>query len=285
MNIKFKKNLSRVLPAIFIILFFVSFLKPFENNIFNIAFGDEDDNFVTGSWLLKGKELYRDVFFQHQPTPSIISAGVQKITKPNTTFLLVKRHREFIFFYSLFWILLLTYRFGLIFALTGITFELTKFTLLGNLFLAESLVAYPVMYVCVFVYSSYQKKKKVEKLEILFLLSLLLLIQLTLLPMLPFVLFSFLMIYIKEKKQRRFFILSSIGLIFIATIMLIPFLDFRQYFIDTIVNILLEYIPSEAKYSPLFAILSVFFLPIKVFFLANDGFYLCLLYTSPSPRD
>src|SRR3989344_4430053 len=116
---------------ILIIIFFLTLIKPTESHIFNIALRDEEDNFTTGKWILEGKKIYQDFFLQHQPLPTLMSAIVQKTTNPNSIFLLVKRHREFIFLYSFLFGALLTLRFGYLGLLITIAAELLKTALLG----------------------------------------------------------------------------------------------------------------------------------------------------------
>ena len=59
------------------------------------AFGCFDDcfNFGAGYFLLQGKHLYSQIFFNHQPFMAYISAVIQYVSHPQTLFELVKYHR------------------------------------------------------------------------------------------------------------------------------------------------------------------------------------------------
>lgn len=122
----------------------------YHNKIFRFGFVDEQDNVLVGKYLLDHKILYRDVFSHHLPTTYIVSAVLQKITHPANIFMVIKRHREFMILWSFLFAIILTARFKLSGLLTTTIFETAKVMIFGNLFLAESLVAYPLIYLLLF---------------------------------------------------------------------------------------------------------------------------------------
>lgn len=149
--------LNRIFLSAFLTLLIALFTIPgFRSHIFFLNFVDEDDNIVIASLMNEGKELYRDVYSQHQPLPFYLSSSLQNILDPDNILMNVKRHREFMMFWSLGWIFLLTFRFGWPLFAASFVIELSKINLLGNLFLAESLVVYPLLYVL--SYFIFQKK-------------------------------------------------------------------------------------------------------------------------------
>lgn len=118
----------------------------YKNNSFTFHFVDEEYNFAIGKYLLKNDILYNDILTNHQPLTHILSSVVQEYSKPNNIFMLVTRHREFIILWSTIWSLILVLYFGsgaLIFILI---YELSKSYLFGNLFLAEAIIVYPLLF-------------------------------------------------------------------------------------------------------------------------------------------
>lgn len=118
----------------------------YSDKALSFRFVDEEDNFVFGGYLVQSEKLYDDLISNHQPLTFILSAGVQKFTNPNSIFLLLNRHRQTLIVWSAVWSLSLIYYFGIPALILVILFELTKIYLLGNLFLAESLVVYPFLF-------------------------------------------------------------------------------------------------------------------------------------------
>lgn len=139
---EFKRGFVLVLALIFII--FTGYF--YSNKALSFRFVDEEDNFVFGKYLVKREKLYDDLISNHQPLTFILSAAIQDFTDPNSVFLLLNRHRQALIVWSVVWSLGLIYYFGIPALIFVILFELTKIYILGNLFLAESLVVYPFIF-------------------------------------------------------------------------------------------------------------------------------------------
>jgi len=118
----------------------------YTRSSFSFRFVDEEYNFTIGNYLLKKEILYDDIITNHQPITHIFSAYVQKSSKPNSIYFLVKRHRGAIAVWSLIWSIIFIIYFGLSALLFTFVYEVTKSYLFGNLFLAESLVVYPLLF-------------------------------------------------------------------------------------------------------------------------------------------
>ncbi len=108
------------------------------------AFGcfDQCFNFVAAYFMLKGKQLYSQIFFNHQPLMAYLSYLIQKVSQPATLYQLVIYHRLFTIIFSLLMSALFVWRFrwkGVGFVLF---FETSKFYLMGQFFLPEVIVAY-----------------------------------------------------------------------------------------------------------------------------------------------
>lgn len=168
-------------------------------------FVDEDDHLVFAHFMNQKYKLYKDLSSNHQPLVYILSSLTQKITKPNTLFLLIRRGREAVFLYAFVLSLFLFSQFGLIFLIFALFFELTKFFLFGNLLLAESLAIYPLLYIIgmsfQITFTDYKPKKWQS-----FVFGLAnFLIVFNLLPLIPSLLFFNLLYLIKTKHYKPLF--------------------------------------------------------------------------------
>lgn len=128
----------------------------YTKNAFSVHFVDEEYNFAIGKYLLKNEVLYKDIITNHQPITHIASSFVQDYSKPNSIFLLVNRHRTAIAVWSLVWSVLFVLFFGASVLFFIFCYELTKSYLFGNLFLAETIVVYPFLFLIGLII--YQKK-------------------------------------------------------------------------------------------------------------------------------
>jgi len=113
------------------------------------AFGCFDDcfNIMGGYFLLGGKRLFSEIFFNHMPIMAHISAWIQGATHPNSLYMLIYQHRMFVIYVSLVADVLLVARFGLWAFLFALLYETTKGFIFGERFLAEALIVYPIVYV------------------------------------------------------------------------------------------------------------------------------------------
>src|SRR5581483_4203479 len=112
----------------------------------SFSFVDEFNNIVAGYFMLQGSKLYTDVFFNHQMLMPYISYAIQKVTHPNSLYQLIIIHRIVIIITSILSGLLLCFRFRLAGLAFFILYESIKYYLFGFLFLAESMIVYPLVY-------------------------------------------------------------------------------------------------------------------------------------------
>lgn len=261
MNIK-----NKIIPVILTIVFFALLFKPFENRIFSIGFVDEEDNFLIGKWLNDGKTPYKDIFYNHQPYPMIISSVIQKVTKPNSPFLLVKRHREFIFFLSLIFAAYFSLRYGLIGFLTSAAIKSFESIFLGNLFIAESLIIYPTILSILIMYNVFMSKK-VSMLDLILSVLILVFIPLTLIPLAFYSIFCVLFI-LKYANRKQKIIFMSLVLVHLVSIF--SFIPFKNYFFDTIYINLFYFIPmSKGVSNPFLLIYYSLLKPFSMIFSSN----------------
>ena len=125
------------------------------------AFGCFDDchNFATGYFMLKGRQIYSEIFYNHQMIMPFISYLIQLITSPDSLYSLVQYHRIFVTGFSFIATLGLILRFkwrGIIFSLL---YEPIKFYFLGDRFLPEAFIPYFIAYLVGIVWESLERKK------------------------------------------------------------------------------------------------------------------------------
>lgn len=237
MNIR---KLILVLLSFFALIFIGYF---YENKVSYIHFVDEEENMVSGKYILQGEKLYSGIFATHQPVSYVLSAGIQKVTDPTSIFLLIKRHREFMIAWSVIWAVFLIWRYGLWTAPAVLGFEISKIFLLGNLFLPESLVIYPLLYL-VGLTLDLAKIKKIENLFIGLIFGLVFFLLSPLWPLLCILALIFLL------KSKSFSFANTLLVIagFAAIILLVtPFVYWPGYIRDVFEFNAKYYIPINSS--------------------------------------
>lgn len=141
-----KKRLALILTIFFLFIFFAFIYKLYIPRI--NAFGCFDDcfNFLGGYFILGGKTIYTNFFFNHQPGMAFLSAFIQGATHPTSIAELVLRHRQFIILFSFLASIFFVVRFSPYFVFYTVIYELSKFYVFGDRFLAEGLVGYLLVY-------------------------------------------------------------------------------------------------------------------------------------------
>ncbi len=155
---KLKTKVKTILFFVVMPLFFLFMLYVYYQKAVAFSFIDEFNNFMAGYYILQGKSLYSQIFFQHQPLMAYMSAFIQLVLHPDTLYKLILYHRIFIIFVSILFDILLIYRFSYIGVAFSIFFELSKFYLFGSLFLGESFIVYPIVYLFGLAWEKLQKK-------------------------------------------------------------------------------------------------------------------------------
>lgn len=203
-----------------------------------LNFVDEQDNFVIADNLIKGNKIYTNLFSHHQPGAYLASAIIQKTLKPNTILSLVKQHRQVIALWSMGWIWFLVWRFGPIMVAPLITLELIKKIYLGNMFLAESIVLGPMIYLTI----SFLKNEDMAKIGVFLVGGLLVGVGLTLAPMWPLLMVIGLgWIYRWRRDKSRVFLMIAGAILILA--LTVSFIDVRGYLENAIAINQKYYIP------------------------------------------
>ncbi len=247
-------------------------LSSYRSHIFALHFVDEDDNIVIGNYLREGKKLYSEVFSQHQPSMFVMSAALQNTFSVDNILMVIKRHREFMIGWSILWFLILTARFGWPLLLAGMVIEIVKITLLGNLYLAESLVIYPLLYLVAHLFLASYRVQLAEK---VFLSMIFWLLWFSLTPLWPVLLLISLLMGYKVFGDKQFLsIFLVLGLISLTALMQITTL--HDYLYNALYINYKYYIPLTTPVGFFESIIKAFFAPLYAIFSPKSGELLML---------
>ncbi|MDO8619126.1 MAG: hypothetical protein Q7R49_04270 [Candidatus Daviesbacteria bacterium] len=261
MNVNLKEFKVKILLTCVVTIFLIFTSLSYENKVFSPHFVDEEDNIILGKYLTQDEKLYKDLFSHHQPLAYIISASIQKATNPNSIYLLIKRHRDFIILWSFAWSILILLRFGVLGALFIIPFELLKFYLFGNLFLSESLAIYPFIYLIAMTFDV----QKINKADLVFAGSCLGLVALLLSPLWLALIFLSIVFIVSKKVKLNNFLWIIVGTLPIAAISFY-FVSLSGYLHNAFYINFAYYIPITQQESLLVAFTRGFVAPVLYFF-------------------
>lgn len=220
------------------VVFLFAFLLPFFLFIFQAyfqrigAFGCFDDcfNYVAGYFILKGKTLYAEIFFTHQPLMAILSSFIQRLTQPQSIYQLVAFHRIAILLFAFLMDIFLIIRFrgaGLGFV---VFYEATKFYLFGDRFLGEAVIVYPLVYLFGLFWQQAQGKK-LRLVELLVAAGFAWLIVFTREAFIPVALFLFLALIWQTPSSKR---LAPAGAFIFLTLAIFLCLPLKDYLFNVV---------------------------------------------------
>jgi len=202
------------------ILFSIFIFKIYLDRIGTFSFVDEYDNFVAAFFMLKNKILFKDIYHNRQLGMVYLSYVIQLITNPQTLYKLVLYHRLFIMVFSFLAGLLLVIRFNLLGLTFIFIFEIIKYYFHGNLFIAESLILYPLVYLS-FLSIDRINNKKILISDYIFSGIFTWFVVFMREPYIPLVLILYFVILFGKKELRlkiiSFFVFSTLSLITIFT--------------------------------------------------------------------
>lgn len=137
---------NQKLLILFSFIFFPIIAWTYYQRVGTFSLGDEWNNWIPAFFMQKGRTLFSEIFHNHQLLPVYISYILQSVFHPTTLYKLVFLHRGFVIAWSILFNLLIIHRFGLRGAGFVFVYELTKYYVFGHLFLAETLLVYPLVY-------------------------------------------------------------------------------------------------------------------------------------------
>ena len=155
------KKTSRYFLFLLFLLFAVFLAVVFRlyQRIGVFGCGDECINYTAGYFILLGKSLYSQIFFNHQPTLAFISTFIQWVSQPKDLYHLVLYHRVFMILYSFGMAVFLIWRFRLRAMLFLLLYEGTKYYMYGYQFIGEALIVYPLVYLIGVLWESFEFKR------------------------------------------------------------------------------------------------------------------------------
>lgn len=154
------KKLVTFFPMLFLLLvLYIILHKTYMPRINSFGCFDDCFNFTAGYFITKGKILYSQIFFNHQPLMAYISYFIQSIFHPINIYELLLRHRQFVLLFGFMWNILIVLRYSYAGFGFVIFYEFTKFYLFGDRFLAEGLIVYPLVYMLGLVWNRFNKIK------------------------------------------------------------------------------------------------------------------------------
>ncbi len=148
-----------VLTPIYIVLY-----KIYIPHISSFGCFDECMNYGGGYFISQGKSLYSQIFFNHQPIAGFLSFFVQKLTHPSNLYEFLLKHGQAVLLFGFIFNIFIVARYKIAGFLFVVFYELSKYYLFGNRFLAESFIVYPIVYLAglMFFLETKQKIYRVE---------------------------------------------------------------------------------------------------------------------------
>lgn len=144
---------------VFLLPFSIILYKLYIPHINSFGCFDECLNYIGGYFLLHGRSLYSQIFFNHQPFMAYASFLVLKFFHPANMFEMLLRYKQVLLFTGLVADFFIIRRFKWAGIGFTIIFELTKYYLFGDKFLAESFLVYPLVYMTGLILYKFENKK------------------------------------------------------------------------------------------------------------------------------
>ena len=95
-----RSNLNIIIPLLLLIPIYAILYKIYIPRVNAFGCFDDCNNFMGGYFLLQGKAMFSEFFFNHQPFAGFISYFIQAVTHPQNVFELILRHRQFVLVFS-----------------------------------------------------------------------------------------------------------------------------------------------------------------------------------------
>lgn len=241
-------------------LFLLFMVKKYFDQAVTFSFVDEYDNFIAAHFMMKGKKLFSEIFHNRQLGMVYLSYLIQFITHPQTLYQLVIIHRSFIIVFSFLFSLFLVWRFGLIAAGFVLLYEPIKYYFHGNLFLAESLIIYPLVYLFFLILIS--KQKETSLLENFFIGICLWFVFFMREPYVPLVFFLFISYCLKFRKSK--YLIISLIVFLILTFFTLLTINLKDYFYQLVEINSLRIFNKKEDGLTLIGFIKSFFYPIQI---------------------
>ncbi len=230
-----RKRIVFLATIIVIASYFFQLGRVARNYSQSYRFGDEDAHLAGGYLLLKGYKMYQDFAGNHQPLTYFFPAAVQTLTRPDSLYQLIGRHREAIYGYSVAWNILYLLVFGpLVFFFTAI-FEIMRYVMLGNKVLAEPLATYPLIFLFGIVIKKIIFNKTLRLREIILFSLSSFIAAFSLLPIWPTIVILNICLLAANRKKRVLLFWQT-AVLLIPVLLLFIIVPFREYFQQTFID-------------------------------------------------
>jgi hypothetical protein len=243
-------------------LFLLFMAKKYFDQAVTFSFVDEYDNFIAAYFMMNGKKLFSEIFHNRQLGMVYLSYLIQFITHPQTLYQLVVIHRLFIIVFSFLFSLFLVWRFGLIAVGFVLLYEPIKYYFHGNLFLAESLIIYPLLYLFLLVILI--KQEKIMIIESILVGIFIWFVFFMREPYVPLVFFLFISYCLKFKKSK--YLIISLIVFSILTFFTLLTVNFKDYFYQLFEVNNLRVFNNKEDGLTLIGFIKSFFYPVQILF-------------------
>jgi hypothetical protein len=263
------------IPVVGILILYLHYI-----HFTSFSFTDAYNSYARAYFLDKGRLLYSGIFSHHHMLMVYLSYIVQKVTQPDNLYQLVLYHRIFIGLCSVIFASLCIWKFRWVGLSFVVVYELSKYYLFGNLFLAESLVAYLLIYIFGIAWNKFHKNK-VTKVDIIVVTLFAWLIFFLREPFIPLAGILTLYIYF-DKSYTRLKSFSIIAFI-ISSLLILSTVKWGDYFFNMFTLNFGGYIQEEISSHGFggLGLLKIFLYPFYVFISGqNNDFRIILLLLS-----
>jgi len=271
-----RSNLNIIIPLLLLIPIYAILYKIYIPRVNAFGCFDDCNNFMGGYFLLQGKAMFSEFFFNHQPFAGFISYFIQAVTHPQNVFELILRHRQFVLVFSLIMNAILIWRFRLPAFLFILLYEPAKFYLFGDRFLAEGIIVYPLAYLTGLALLKISSQKPTANSQTLLTIDYYLVsiaawfVIFMREPYVPLALVLFAIIFFENKLRK----IRIIPILLFATLSIITLLSFNlsEYFFNVVTVNYTAVLPSDVKADMLGnRFTQALFYPVYVFFYGNSN--------------
>ncbi len=265
MKITILENVKKIGFLLFLIPFFLILYKIFSVRALSFGCFDDCANYITGYFVLHGKKLYTEIFFNHIMGMTYLSYFTQKLHHSINIYDLVLTHRKVILIFSFLFDAYLLKRFKWVGFFFVLFYETTKFYTFGDRFLGESLVIYAAVILVGFILEIKNKKVLSYK-EYIIMGILSALIACIREPYIPLSITLLFFICISKGSRNKKIISCSIFMIVISLVLLLT--DIQAFIFQDFIANSTTAIQGEIGRNKLLGagILAEFFYPILILF-------------------
>ena len=266
-----RAKLNILIPLVLLFPIYFALYKIYIPHINAFGCFDDCNNFMGGYFLLLGRHIYSDFFFNHQPLSAYISFIIQLLTHPQNIFELVLRHRQFILIFGFLFDALLILRFGIKALLYIIFYEFTKFYLFGDRFLSEAMIVYPLVYITGALFEKLSNRK-VLSIDYFLIPIFAWFVVFSREPYVPLAIFLLALTLYSNKIDRSK--ITSFCLFIFLSLLTIFTVDIKEYFFNVMMVNYMAVLPADINAAmPGSRLLQIFFYPIYILFYGVSNLF------------